>query len=171
MTLLVALASGAGASASATSPAARCNAAVVHYTPWPGGDSRLDNTPWVRGSSGGWGLVGLLWYWPQEWRAEARTRAVIYTGGQAPQGYSTKVLWAFTSRAAVAKGGGTLVVRGQRLGGRGRTVQRFAAISYDGQNGAPSYASIIKLPSPGCWRLSLSTGVLRASVVFQAIRG
>jgi hypothetical protein len=44
------------------------------------------------------------------------------------------------------------------------------AISYSGQNGAPSYASIVDVPTAGCWRLRLSTGTLRASVVLQAVR-
>jgi hypothetical protein len=42
---------------------------------------------------------------------------------------------------------------------------------YSGQRGAPSYASVIDVPEPGCWRLHLSTGSLRASVVFRAIAG
>jgi hypothetical protein len=66
--------------------------------------------------------------------------------------------------------GGRLVVRGRRLDRPGSFRQEFSAISYGGQQGAPSYASIVDVPSAGCWQLQLSTGTLRASVVFQAVR-
>jgi hypothetical protein len=48
--------------------------------------------------------------------------------------------------------------------------QTFAEIWYEGQNGAPSYASIIDLPSPGCWRLTLTTGDLKATIDLRAVR-
>jgi hypothetical protein len=115
-------------------------------------------------------LVGLLWYWPESWHQRRLRSARIFTGGRAPAGYSTKILWAFLGRSAKGQGGARLVVRGRRLDQPGSFRQEFAAISYSGQQGAPSYASIIDVPEPGCWRLQLSTGSLRASVVFQAVR-
>lgn len=94
-------------------------------------------------------------------------------GGTAPAGSpATKILWAFLSPTAKrAFNGGTLIVQGQRLDGPAKTWQQFVSIGYDGQNGAPSYASIISLPAAGCWRVRLSAGGLRASVVFQATTG
>jgi hypothetical protein len=115
-------------------------------------------------------LVGLLWYWPENWRLSRLRSARIFTGGVAPAGYSTKILWAFLAPSAKGRGGSQLLVRGRRLDGLGSFRQEFAAISYEGQRGAPSYASIINVPKPGCWRLQLSTGSLRASVVFRAVR-
>jgi hypothetical protein len=41
-------------------------------------------------------------------------------------------------------------------------------IAFSGQTG-PSFASIVDVPEPGCWRLDLSTGQLRASLVLLAI--
>jgi hypothetical protein len=64
--------------------------------------------------------------------------------------------------------GGNLIVQARRLDGPGKTWQQFGPIGYDGQNGAPSYASIIVLPSEGCWKLRLAAGAAHASVVFQA---
>jgi hypothetical protein len=171
---LVTLAAGLrgedGAASTATSAAA-CSSARVEYTRYPGGDARLGGLPWIRGEPRGTGLVGLLWYWPRSWHERRVRRARIYTGGVAPEGYSTKILWAFVGRSARGRGGSLLVVRGERLDGSGSFRQEFAAISYSGQNGAPSYASIVDVPSAGCWRLRLSTGSLRASVVLQAVQG
>jgi hypothetical protein len=147
-----------------------CNPARVNYTRYPGGDSGLGGLPWIRGAPRAVGLVGLLWYWPESWRQRRLRPARIFTGGVAPAGYSTKILWVFLGRSAKGGGGARLVVRGRRLDQQGSFTQKFAAISYAGQQGAPSYASIIDVPTAGCWRLQLSAGTLRASVVFQAVR-
>lgn len=147
----------------------QCRPALVHYTPYPGGAPGLGALPWVRATSRGLGLVALLWYWPSEWRAQQIDRAIIFPGGKAPSGVNTKIMWAFLSdKAKRTFNGGNLIVRGQRLDGPGKTWQQFVPIGYVGQNGAPSYASIISLPSEGCWRLQIGAGGLHASVVFEA---
>lgn len=156
--------------ASSTDTLAACKTARVHHTRNPSGDDRLAWLPWVRGEPRGVGLVGLLWYWPAEWRQRRLRVARIFTGGVAPAGYSTKILWVFVGESAKGAGGARLTVRGRRLDATGSFEQEFAAISYSGQQGAPSYASIVNVPSAGCWRLTLSTGTLRSSVVFQAVR-
>jgi len=151
--------------------ASRCAPPPVHYTPYPGGDERLSGIPWIRGAPSSAGIVALLWYWPEEWRRQRLREARIFAGGKAPAGYNTKVLWAFLAESAKGRGGGTLVVQGRRLDGQGTFRQEFAAIAYEGQEGAPSYASLIDVPEPGCWRLQLSTGELQAHVDLLAVRG
>jgi hypothetical protein len=161
---------GSSGTASVSQPSPTCRAAPVHYTPYPGGAGALKTLPWIRGEPSSLGLVGLLWYWPEDWMAHRVGRARIFTGGEAPAGYSTKVMWVFTSSLAKrVSTGGSLVVQGQRLDGFGRSWQRFTEISYEGRNGAPSYASIIRLATPGCWRLRLTAGGLRATVTMEAV--
>jgi hypothetical protein len=78
-------------------------------------------------------------------------------------------MWVFLSdKAKRTFNGGNLIVRGQRLDGLGKTWQQFVPIGYDGQDGARSYASIISLPSEGCWRLLIGAGGLHANAVFEA---
>lgn len=148
-----------------------CAAAPVHPAPYPAQAPGLGGLPWVRGTPASLGLVGLIWYWPKAWSGINTAR--IYTHGATPgpgNGPSMKILWAFLSpRARRSYSGGDLVVRGRRLDGPGRTAQRFAPISYAGQNSAPSFASIVDLPVAGCWRLSLSADGLRATVDFLAV--
>jgi len=169
--LVVLLAAGvSGLGAAPRAGAAACDAARVSYAPYPGHDPRLASLPWVRGEPEQLGLVGLLWYWPDTWMQRRARTARIFTGGVTPAGHSTKILWAFLGPSAKGRGGSRLLVDGRRLDGPGRFTQEFAAISYQGQRGAPSYASIVEVPGPGCWRLRLSTGSLRASVVFRATR-
>lgn len=147
---------------------APCAPPRVNRTPYPGGDERMHGIPWIRGRPRSHGLVGLLWYWPDEW--DNVGRAQVFTGGVAPAGYSAKVLWAFLDPSARDRAGGELVIEARRLDGPGRRRDTFAAISYEGQEGAPSYASIIELDRPGCWRLFLTTGDLRAHVDVRAVR-
>jgi hypothetical protein len=132
-------------------------------------DHRIAGGAWLRGRPASSGLVVVLAYWPQEWRRRRVRDARIYTGGEMPQGWSTKAMWAFLGSAQRNRGGEELVVRGTRLDARGRFTQRFAAIGDAGQNGAPSFASIVDVPKAGCWRLDVSTATLRSSVVVRAI--
>ena len=107
--------------------------------------------------------------WPGTWREQGIDRALIYPGGHAPAGsLSTKVLWAFLSPKGKRLASGSLIVQGRRLDAPGKTWQQFVPIGYAGQNGAPSYASIVVLPAEGCWQVRLSAGAAHASVVFQA---
>jgi hypothetical protein len=156
---------------SANAPAAPCHPPRVEYSPYPGHGDGLDQLPWVRGEPASSGLVALLWYWPKKWSKQHLREARIFTGGVAPEGYNVKILWAFLAPSAKGRGGSELVVEGDRLDGAGATRQEFAAIGYAGQRGAPSFASIIDIPRSGCWRLSLKTGRLSASVDFRAIHG
>lgn len=166
--------SGRTAADTIQSPAANaspCNPPPVEYTPYPGHGEGLSQIPWIRGEPRESGLVALLWYWPEEWRRRALREARIFTGGVAPAGYNVKVMWVFLSRSARDRAGSELVVDGRRLDGPGRFKDTFAAIGYAGQGGAPSYASIIVVPEPGCWRLNLSSGELRAHADFHAVKG
>jgi hypothetical protein len=148
----------------ATAP---CRPPRVSYTPYPGGDESMFGIPWIEGSPRERELVGLLWYWPPEWQGVRGAR--VFTGGAAPAGYSAKVLWAFLSPSARDRAGPELVIEAENLDGPGRWRETFSAIGYEGQEGAPSYASIIDLPRPGCWRLWLTTGSLRAFVDIRAV--
>ena len=66
-------------------------------------------------------------------------------------------------------GDSRLKIEGRNLDGPGTFEQSFAAIHYEGQDGAPSYASTLDLEQPGCWRLTLTTGDLRATVDILAV--
>jgi hypothetical protein len=162
-------------SSTVRSPAASksrpCNPPRVQYTPHPGHGDGLSQIPWIRAEPRASGLVALLWYWPQEWQREHLRETRIFTGGVAPAGYNVKVMWVFLSHSAVGRAGSELVVDGRRLDGPGRFKDSFAAIGYAGQREAPSYASIIVVPEPGCWRLNLSSGALRAHADFRAVKG
>ena len=81
-----------------------------------------------------------------------------------------KILWAFLApKARHATDAQVLTVKARQLDGPGKTWQRFTAISYTGQNRAPSFASIIDLPTPGCWRIEATAGSLHGVATFRAL--
>ena len=147
---------------------APCRPARVRQAPYPGHGKGLDTLPWIAGTPRGPGLVGLIWYFPTD--RDNVHRARIWAGGKAPQGYNTKMLWVFLGDGAQDRASTELRVTGRRMDGPGRFADSFAAIGYEGSDGDPSYASIIDIPRPGCWRLTLTSGSLRASVDMRAIK-
>ena len=117
-------------------------------------------------------LVALLWYWPQSWTRRHLREARIFTGGVAPAGYNVKILWTFLAPLARSQAGRNLVVQGHQLDGSATFRQQpFSRISSPGQRGAPSYASIINVPHPGCWRLDLKSRGLSGHIQFRAVSG
>ena len=104
-------------------------------------------------------------------RTVVRRNSLDLAGWCHPAGSSTKILWAFVTRSAAGRGARHVLVKGARLDAAGSFRQSFSAINYAGQHGAPSFASIVDVPEPGCWKLQLSTGGLRASVVMLPVEG
>jgi hypothetical protein len=154
--------------AAATPTPGPCSPARVHHGSYPGHGKGLDHIPWIAGSPRESGLVGLAWYWPTNWPHVREAR--IYTGGVAPAGYATKMLWVFLGPSAKKDAGVELHIQGRRMDGAGRFRQTVTGVGYEGSGGAPSYASIIDVPKPGCWRVTLSTGKVTASVDLRAVR-
>ena len=150
---------------------AACRTPRVQYQPYPGDISGVGGIPWIRGEPADTRPVALLWYWPSSWTNSRIRVARIFTGGVAPAGYNVKILWTFLSPRARGKGGRNLMIRGHQIGSSGSfRAGPFSAIGDAGQRGAPSYASTIDVPQPGCWRLSLRTGRLAAQFDLWAVR-
>src|SRR3954469_23984613 len=169
LTLVLVAGCGGGSKPAAPVAAAatRCSPPVVHRTPYPGHGKGLEGIPWIAGQPSDTGLVALLWYWPTNWPHVRHAR--IFTGGVAPAGYNVKVMWVFVDPSAKARAGTELRVDGRRMDGPGRFHDSVGGVGYEGSGGAPSYASIIDVPKPGCWRLTLSTGSVRGSVDVRAV--
>jgi hypothetical protein len=161
---------GVSAGAGPTSTAASCATALVHYTPAPGARQLdLSDLPWVRGDPQESGLVALLWYWPRRWMHQRLTEGRIFTGGVAPAGYNVKVLWMFVSPGARVRGSRTVVVDGTQLDGTATFRERFSRIGYSSDTSPPAYASIIDVPSAGCWRLQVTSGRLTGRFDLRAV--
>lgn len=153
LTLVFALPASAGGGTAAGCPASR-----VHYERLAGVEPALASLPWIAPEPRSAGLVGHLFYYSALRWGRSRVRSFrIYSGGSAPGGrLQMKILWS----APDPLEGRTLVVRGRRLGRPGRFVRTLAV--------GPS---IVNVPRPGCWRLTLRVGRVTTRLTVLALRG
>ena len=86
--------------------------------------------------------------------------AVIYAGGMAPEGWSTKFLWWSPQPA------GGVALDGWRLDGIGTFRQSFPAAS---SNDGTVYPSIVDIPTSGCWAVRVTIGPRTGLAVFNAV--
>jgi hypothetical protein len=164
LALTVCAGSSGKSGAEAASSAPRCNATTVHYKPYKGVQNGLAPIPWVAASPTSAGLVGHLFYYDaaNAWKQKQVVRLHIYAGGEDPPGrISMKILWELRHGSAST----LLRIRGRRLDGAGVFSQRQQPAS------ATQFPSIVKVPEPGCWRLTLTAGKIVGAVTVIAVPG
>ena len=143
------------ASASSHQQGSTCGARV-HQEPNPRLGT-LSGGRWVAGSPRTSGLVGYLFG-----GEVVNGRFAVYTGGLNPgTRTSEKILWLLPKRKRV---GPRLVISGRRDGSTAVTYRRRLAEAGSEQTPGYGYPSILDLPVPGCWKLTLRTGKVRATV-------
>jgi hypothetical protein len=107
------------------------------------------------------GLTGHLFYYTgttlMDGRVNGSDGLVIYAGGKNGR-LATKILWTLPKGAARA-----LRIAGRQLDGNGSFSERWTAA------GGRQFPSIVDVPSAGCWRLTLTSGRIRRTVVLQAV--
>jgi hypothetical protein len=150
-----ALVAAAGIGASGRSlppkPQRACAATTVHYGATAVGLPHVDAP----------GVVGHLFYYTgatlMDGRVNQSDGLVIYAGGQRGD-VATKILW------TIRKGAGRVLrISGRRLDGNDSFSERWPGV------GGRKFPSIVRVPSAGCWQLSIVSGRVRASVVVQAV--
>ena len=130
--------------------------AHVHQEPNPRLGT-LSGGRWVAGSPRTSGLIGYLFG-----GEVVDGRFAVYTGGLNPGTHTTeKILWLLPKRKRV---GPRLVISGRRDGSTTVTYRRRFAEAGSEQTPGYGYPSILDLPVPGCWKLTLRTGKVRATV-------
>jgi hypothetical protein len=149
--LAVATAAAAVGHVRSAGGATRCAATTVRYTPTSIGIPHVDAGR----------MTGHLFYYTgptlMDGRVNSSDGLVIYVRGRWALG-ATKILWS-AGRGA----GATLRVVGKRLDGAGTFSQRLRS------SGGGNFPSIVSIPAAGCWRLTLRSGRIRASVVLRAV--
>ena len=121
--------------------ASACVSAPVSYIDPP--DAGAPHIPWIHAGP----VVGYLFYYGASGPWKSTTdHVLITTGGGPPAGYATKILW------HVRGGRGGVRVIGTQLDGVGHFRQGFST------SGGLFFPSIVKVPSPGCWRVTVRSG-------------
>ena len=149
---LVCLSSAAGAESQS---AATCAATTVQYQPAPVGAPEGVGGPWVASTHSA--FRGYLFYiGATRWSKTKPRGARIFTT-KARERVGPKVLWLALGRSTAA-----IAIRGRRLDRPGSFKSTYPGV------GAGQYPSYVRIPSAGCWRVSLSSGRLHGSVTFVA---
>jgi hypothetical protein len=117
----------------------------------------LSGGRWVAGSPRKSGLVGYLFG-----GEVVDGRFAVYTGGLNPGTRSSeKILWILPRRKRV---GLLLAISGRKDGSTTVTYRRRLGEARSAQTPGHLYPSILDLPVPGCWKLTLRTGKISATV-------
>ena len=117
----------------------------------------LTGSRWVAGSPRTSGLVGVLFG-----GEVVNGRLAVYAGGVNPGTRANeKILWLLPKRKRV---GPRLVISGRKDGSTAVTYRRRFAETGSAQVPGYNYPSILDLPVPGCWKLTLRTGKVSATV-------
>jgi hypothetical protein len=134
-----------------------CPMSHVHYAPYPGVEPGLGDVPWVSTAPDGRFKAHLFFYDPGlfPWAREHLVGARIFTTRK-PRRINPKVLW-ITRAKGYAQ---TLTIQGQRLDATGSFSETY--------RGFGDYPSYVKVPAPGCWRVTVTTGRVTGRVVFSA---
>jgi hypothetical protein len=136
-----------------------CEVSHVHYERFRGPGSAPKTLPWVIAEPHSVGLVGHLFYYAahNSWGKRHLSGWRIFTGGESPdKRVSMKILWTGPARISNAS---SLVVRGTRIA----PAAHFSRVLDVGP-------SILKVPSPGCWRLSLTAGPATTFLTVLAVK-
>lgn len=117
----------------------------------------LGKSRWVAGSPPRSGLIGVLFG-----GEVVNGRLAVYAGGVNPGTRGNeKILWIVSRRKRT---GSRLAISGRKDGSTAVTYRRRFAVTGSAQVPGPNYPSIIDLPVPGCWKLTLRTGKVSATV-------
>jgi hypothetical protein len=133
-----------------------CAATPVHAPPYPRVEHGLSQLRWVQSGR----VTGFLFGYDTRLVDASSPTFALWANGMAPEGWATKVLW----RVPVGRGTRELVIRGVSLDGQGTFEQRSLRAG-----GGAGYPSIVELPGPGCWRLQVRTGGVKATFVVLAV--
>ena len=143
----------------------RCDATRVHYKPYKGVQAGLARLPWIAASPLPTSLVGHLFYYDglNAWGQKRLPRVRIYSGGQSPDGrVSMKILWELRHGSALI-----LRIQGKRVDGRGSFSQEVPPAG----STTFQFPSLVTVPTPGCWRLTLRAGMTTGRVTMLAVSG
>ncbi len=107
--------------------------------------------------------VAYLFGYGETLRRLSPGRASLFTGGTGTAGESMKILW------AVRDGRRTVSIVGDRLDGAGSFAESFPAVGVSDARGWSYYASIVSIPTAGCWRLTVLSAAKRGRFAVVAI--
>lgn len=132
-----------------------CAPTKIHMVSY-GSDAMIPrDVPWIAALPKSSQIVGFLFYVRPHATGDG---AAMRTHGTMPDGGNTKILWIVKTHSIHR----TLTIAGKNLTGEGTMHQSVRASS-------GGYPSIIDIPVPGCWQLTLRNGEIKGKVTLRVI--
>jgi hypothetical protein len=121
--------------------------------------------PWVQAQPTSSGIIGHLFFTGTT--AGSGTYRFLHTGGGYPDGSSTKILWTIDHPHILNQ----IQIDGTNLSSAGMTFHQTIDPGV-GSWAVPSpeqYPSIVVVPSAGCWRLQISSGLAQGILILWVV--
>jgi hypothetical protein len=141
--------------------ATSCSPTPVHWQARKNAGTRAGLVmPWIAASPRKARVIGYLVYYAPGSAVVLvhHPGVVMYTGGETPEGGATSIIWVPERNT-----GRYIYFRGRRLDGLGTFRQRSSFGS------AGTYPSVLRIPSAGCWKVTLHSRNLLAHVTFRVV--
>jgi hypothetical protein len=107
--------------------------------------------------------VGYLFGYGETLQRVSPRRAALFAGGVGSEGEAMKILW------GVREGRSVVSVTGDRLDAPGTFVRSFRSVGGIAGGDYVYYASIVDIPSAGCWRLTIGSPGTRGRFAVLAL--
>lgn len=160
-TVLFVAAFSFGAPAQVMANPSACVVTPVHYGRHPRIAALAgmpQGVPWIVAQPKSAHIIAFLWFSPPGARGQA---ALMHTNGNGPAaGSSDKILWYATQ----GKPTRILTVTGRNLSSSGTMRGRFTLAG-----GGGGYPSILDMPTPGYWRVTVRSGNVKGHVTFEVL--
>ena len=125
-----------------------CGQTQVYAGPGPDARLGLSDNPWAWATPASSGVVAYFWYPPPG--------ILSVSDPNVPNSGDAKVLWVF--RDPGPGPAGPLTINAHPLG------QSSPVVAVQLSNGDKGVPSSVELPTPGCWRLEISTGPIHSTM-------
>ena len=120
-----------------------------------------EGVPWMKAEPPSSGIFGYLFFASPE-ASKNQAYQPLHTGGQYPDGRSTKILWVIDSSNA----SNSIEITGKKVSAIHETFQQSFPMAL---SPADNYPSIVNVPTSGCWQLQLKSGAITGTVTFWVV--
>lgn len=136
---------------------AGCPITPIHTEPYSGPGSGSDpvGIPWTQAAPASSGITAFLFY-------ASSDGPFLHTGGQFPNGTNDKILWVIENPQATD----TVDISGKALSNPSETFDQTFPVA---DSPADNYPSIIEIPAPGCWQVTITSGPVTGTMTVWVI--
>jgi hypothetical protein len=136
---------------------AGCSITPIHMEPYSGSGSGSDpvGIPWAQADPASSGITAFLFY-------ASSDGPFLHTGGQFPNGTNDKILWVIENPQAADE----VEISGKALSNPSETFDQTFPVA---ASPTDDYPSIIEIPAPGCWQVTITSGPVTGTMTVWVI--